>query len=343
MIAGSADPDLIFGDGGNDTIDAGYGNDVVYGGEGDDYIEGKVGGDFLHGGPGNDILEGGVGTDTLYGDSGIDTLDGVTELNTAPTTSGIANQNEDADFGFLTIDLNASFEDAEHLDNELTYTVTSNTNPTLITSAMIDPAGVLTLISGADQSGAADLTIRATDPEGLFVETAFLIAVAAVNDAPIAAAALTLVADEDDPDETVDLNELFEDVDDDATSLTYEIVNVTNLSLFKSFIFYLGVGQLSIGYASNQSGASDVTIRATDPGGLWAENTVTVNVAPVNDAPTSSGIADFSVLEDSEVLSFNLGDYFDDVRGRRGGPDLSGDRKLASRYCRDRHPDHGRP
>ena len=313
LIAGSDDPDLIYGDAGNDTIDAGYGNDIVYGGDGDDFIEGKVGADVLYGEAGNDTLDGGIGIDTLNGGSGIDTLDGVTEPNTAPTTSGIADQNEDEDFASLAIDLNTAFEDAEHLDSELTYSLIIDTNLALITSATIDSAGLLTLTSGPDESGAADLTIRATDPLGLYVDAAFTVTVAAVNDAPAATVMPTLEADEDAPDATIDLNAMFDDVDDPDASLTYAIVNNTNPSLFAALTIDAATGLLTLAYASNQNGAADLTIRATDPSGLWVDNTVTVSVAPVNDAPTTSGIADFSVREDSEVLSFDLGDYFDDV------------------------------
>ena len=48
---------LIFGEGGDDSIITGDGNDVVYGGKGND---------FISGGKGNDILNGGEGKDTYY-------------------------------------------------------------------------------------------------------------------------------------------------------------------------------------------------------------------------------------------------------------------------------------
>ncbi|MGB3535870.1 MAG: calcium-binding protein [Microcoleaceae cyanobacterium] len=70
-IAGEGDDDLIgtetaellFGDGGNDTINGGGGNDTQRGGQGDD---------LLIGGDGNDILVGDIGNDTLTGGTGAD-------------------------------------------------------------------------------------------------------------------------------------------------------------------------------------------------------------------------------------------------------------------------------
>jgi len=100
--------DVIFGYGGDDSIDAGAGDDIAYGGTGDDDIDGNVGNDVLYGGdpgaaPGftptdlepepepeecdgdgngqndttdNDTLTGGDGDDYLFGGIGGDTLYG---------------------------------------------------------------------------------------------------------------------------------------------------------------------------------------------------------------------------------------------------------------------------
>src|SRR5206468_1680357 len=75
-----------------------------------------------------------------------------------------------------------AFADSSDPDSALTYTGTTNTSPSLFRSTAIDPAtGVLTLSFAPDASGAADLTVRATDTGGLFVETTFAVTVAAVN------------------------------------------------------------------------------------------------------------------------------------------------------------------
>ena len=79
--------DLIFGNGGNDSINAGAGADTVYGGTGNDTIDGGAGQDSLHGDAGNDVIStgidtvndvayGGLGDDTIYGGGGIDALFG---------------------------------------------------------------------------------------------------------------------------------------------------------------------------------------------------------------------------------------------------------------------------
>ena len=220
IIYGSEDPDLIYGGDGNDVIDAGYGHDVVYGGDGDDIISGKAGGDTLYGEAGNDILDGDSGTNTLDGGKGIDTFDGVTESNTAPLASGIVDVGADEDATLPGVDLKGVFEDAEHFDGELVYTVVGNSNPSLVSSATVDAFGVLSVILAADAWSNSQLTIRATDPLGLYAETSFTVNVAAVNDAPIAVSPDLVQVSEDGAATAIDLHALFADVDDaDGTRL----------------------------------------------------------------------------------------------------------------------------
>ncbi len=104
--------------------------------------------------------------------------------NTAPTTSGIADFSVNEDGGFSFIDLKAIFDDTEDADSALVYTIENNTNPGLFDATTINGSGVLTLDYAADQNGTADITLRATDTGGLFVETTFTVTVNAVNDVP---------------------------------------------------------------------------------------------------------------------------------------------------------------
>ncbi len=61
----TAENDLIYGYGGNDSIAAGSGNDTVYGGTGNDTLSGDAGSDTLWGGAGDDRLTGGTGNDVF--------------------------------------------------------------------------------------------------------------------------------------------------------------------------------------------------------------------------------------------------------------------------------------
>ena len=97
--------DLIYGNGGNDTILLGSGDDTVYGGSGNDSLDGGDGNDVLYGEEGNDTIDGGYGNDTIYASQGTDYLDGGygddtyiidkdTELVGKTTIENTGNSNE---------------------------------------------------------------------------------------------------------------------------------------------------------------------------------------------------------------------------------------------------------
>lgn len=98
--------------------------------------------------------------------------------NTDPTTSGIDSFKVTDNAPNTVIDLFAAFDDAEDADAALTYTLVVNTNASLFTSTTLDStAGTLTLDYASGANGSADLTLRATDTVGSFVETTFTVSV----------------------------------------------------------------------------------------------------------------------------------------------------------------------
>ena len=119
----------------------------------------------------------------------------VTPVNDAPTTSGITDVTVNEDAAATTIDLNAAFADADNLDSELTYSIVGNTNIGLFSLAGINgTTGQLSMGYAADMNGAAQISIRATDPAGLSVDTLFTVTVTPVNDAPVMQANNGMVA-----------------------------------------------------------------------------------------------------------------------------------------------------
>ena len=112
MSAWSDNGIVLYGDGGNDTINGGAGNDALYGGTGNDYLYGNDGDDILDGGEGNDYLNGGNGNDTYvfgrnYGTDIIEDYDGnnkvvLSGINPDEVTFAKINQSE------LTVSINGS-------------------------------------------------------------------------------------------------------------------------------------------------------------------------------------------------------------------------------------------
>ena len=105
--------------------------------------------------------------------------------NTAPTTSGIPDVEALEDGENAVISLFDYFDDLEDLDDEMVYAIAMSSNPSLFESTNIDPlTGELVLDFADDANGTSQVTVRATDSGGLYVESTFDVTVTPVNDAP---------------------------------------------------------------------------------------------------------------------------------------------------------------
>ncbi|MEE8451932.1 MAG: Calx-beta domain-containing protein, partial [Thermoguttaceae bacterium] len=167
--------------------------------------------------------------------------------------------------------------------DDLSFTLPVNDNPGVVSA---DIAGdVLTLDFLDNQHGVANITVRATDLQGAYVDESFLVTVAAVNDAPVVVTPIAdVTVDQDAADTVVDLAAVFDDADipTDADSLTLTVVGNDNSGLVSPSL----VGDtLTLSYVPGENGTANVTIRATDQGGLWVEDTllVTVNATATDD------------------------------------------------------------
>jgi Ca2+-binding RTX toxin-like protein len=72
QMEGNDQPNIFWGEEGNDELFGLDDNDSLFGGAGADDLDGGAGSDFLHGGQGNDYLVGGPGQDHLFGGEGMD-------------------------------------------------------------------------------------------------------------------------------------------------------------------------------------------------------------------------------------------------------------------------------
>jgi Ca2+-binding RTX toxin-like protein len=130
----------------------------------------------------------------------------------------------------------------------------------------------------------------------------------AVNDAPVVA---NLLADRSvNEDTAVDFTlpaNSFSDVDGDLLTLT-----ASGMPAWLSF--NAATGTFSGTPPLNFNGAVNVTVTATDPGGLAVSDTFTLTVNPVNDAPVvANALADRSGAEDTAVNFTLPANSFSDV------------------------------
>lgn len=91
--------DIVYGGGGDDTLNVGDGNDYAFGGTGNDLIGGEAGNDRIYGGAGNDVVSGDAGDDLLVGNEGDDQLLGRTgrDLIIGGNGNDQLNGHEDVD------------------------------------------------------------------------------------------------------------------------------------------------------------------------------------------------------------------------------------------------------
>jgi len=99
-------------------------------------------------------------------------------VNHAPTTAGISAVSVYEGAPPTAVNLWSAFDDLDNSDAELSFQVVANTNPGLFSGVAIDPTtGLLTLDYAPRAFGMGDITVRATDPGGVWVETSFTVTV----------------------------------------------------------------------------------------------------------------------------------------------------------------------
>jgi hypothetical protein len=129
--------------------------------------------------------------------------------------------------------------------------------------------------------GTYTITLSASDGE-FSVEDQFTLTIENVNDRPSVSNPIgTLSFQEDGAELTIDLTEVFTDVDDE--SLTYSIEQGAENLLAAS----IEAGILSLVPVADANGDGAITIRASD-GSLVADDQFFFEITPVNDAPEFS-------------------------------------------------------
>lgn len=208
--------------------------------------------------------------------------------------------------------------DAETQVNSLIVTASSN-NSTLLPDDNLFLGGsgkdrTLTIVPVANQWGSATITVRVSDGTQ-FTEQSFNVNVEATNDTPTITAIADRTINEDTPTGTIaftvgDIESGADGVIVTATSNNPDVIPNGNIVLSGS-----GAGRsLVITPAEDVSGVATITVKVDDQTGdttAIREETFTVTVGAVNDAPTISTIADASMVEDaasSSLINFTIDD-----------------------------------
>ncbi|NIQ88410.1 MAG: hypothetical protein GWN93_04770, partial [Deltaproteobacteria bacterium] len=205
-----------------------------------------------------------------------------------------------------TFDLDDYVSDVDNLDSELTWSYSGNTD----LSVTIGIDNVVTIgIPSADWFGSETITFTATDPGSLSDSDPATFTVNNINDAPVVSDIPDQTVAEGDPFATISLDDYVSDIDDLDADITWSTSGEVNLSVSIDVNRVATITALD----PNWNGSETITFRATDVGGLFAEDAATFTVTPVNDAPVVSGIPDQTIDEGSTFATINLDNYVVDV------------------------------
>jgi len=244
----------------------------------------------------------------------------VNSVNDAPTFNLIASHtsNEDAGAQSVANALTArSAGPANESGQTLTLTVTNDNNALFTSQPAIDASGTLTYTAAANTSGSAIVTVKLQDNGGTAnggvdqTTKTLTITVDAVNDAPSFTKGADQTVLEDAGSQTVtSWATAISAGTNEASQLVDFVVSNNNTALFSAQPAVDASGTLTYTPAPNATGSAIVTVHIHDNGGTAnggvdasANQTFSITVTPVNDAPSFTKGADQTVNEDAAAQS----------------------------------------
>lgn len=224
-------------------------------------------------------------------DDGIGTASVLITVNVPPTTTGFENVTVNEDAPSTVVDLWGAFSDAQDPDPVLAYSIESDSNPGLFSSALIDATtGQLTLKYFPDAFGSATLLLRATDTGGLSTFAVLNVRVNPVNDAPTLDSIANKSGPQDSGSQSVSLTGIGSGAANENQLLDV-IVSASNPALFSSmsvaYISPLTTGVLNFTPAHGAVGSATITVTVSDNGGTangginTFSRTFTIDLTPV--------------------------------------------------------------
>lgn len=224
----------------------------------------------------------------------------VNPVNDTPVITTIPGQTINEGEQFQTLDLNASVDDVDNTDQEMTWTYTGNTD---LGIGIVNGIATIT-IPNPNWNGFETITFTAKDPGLESASGAATFTVNAENDQPV----VTDIPDQQFAEGTafnpVNLDGFVSDEEspDNKISWTYAgnselIVNITN--------------RIATITAPNENwnGTETITFTAYDEGGLTDSDDAVFTLTPVNDDPVISDIPGESIAEGGTFTKIHLDPY----------------------------------
>lgn len=248
----------------------------------------------------------------------------LTAVNDVPSFTKGANQTSVEDGGVQTVNGWAtaiSKGPADESTQTVSFTVTNNNNSLFSSQPAVSSAGVLTYTAAANATGSATVTLHISDDGGTTnggidtsVNQSFTITITDVNDAPSFTKGADQIVLEDAAAQTVNgwATALSKGpANESSQTLSFNVSN-NNSALFSSQPAVSSAGNLTFTPAANANGNAIVTVNIMDNGGTAnggvdtsANQTFTITITAVNDAPSFTKGTDQSVLVGSVATTVN--------------------------------------
>jgi VCBS repeat-containing protein len=245
----------------------------------------------------------------------------VNSVNDAPTFGLIASHTVLEDAGAQSVAsalTNPSPGPANESGQTLSRSVTNNNNALFSAQPAIDGSGTLTYTPAANANGTATVTVTLADNGGTAnggvdaTTKTITLNVTAVNDAPSFTKGADQTTLEDAGAQAVAnwATLISAGPPDEAGQMLNFIVTNSNNALFSTQPAISASGQLTYTAAPNANGSATVTVKLHDNGGVAdggvdtsLEQTFTITITTVNDAPTFGLATPPSILEDAGAQS----------------------------------------
>jgi hypothetical protein len=180
------------------------------------------------------------------------------------------------------------------------YSLAAGTGSTDNTSFTISGNQLLTAaVFNCETKANYSIRVRSTDAAGSFYEQAFTITVTNVNEAPTAVQLSNSTVAEDQPIGTT-VGALSTTDPEDGT-FTYSLVAGTGSTDNSSFAISGNSLRTGASFNYEAKNSYNIRVRTTDSGGLWYEQTFTVTVTNVNEAPTAVQLSNSTVAENQPI------------------------------------------
>ncbi|MGY4458581.1 beta strand repeat-containing protein [Bradyrhizobium sp. LB13.1] len=215
-----------------------------------------------------------------------------TNVNETPTAVALSNSSISENGAPYSVVGNLSTVDPDATDTA-SYTLLDDAGGLF---ALVANQVVATAPLDFEQAASHQVTVRATDAGGLTIDRTFVIATTNVDEVPTAVLLSNSSVAENTPAGTVvgALSALDPDAGDTATFTL--VANPGNL-------FAVSNGQIVTTAALDfeQATSHQVTVRATDAGGLTHETVLTIATTNVNEAPTEIALSNSAVPQGAAV------------------------------------------